>query len=156
MRITGDPLDKVESMSLVKRRELLGLALLGASALALNGAPALAHVDTTERSQVKTITNVSVFDGEWLLDADSITIEKSVIEKVGRGIPTKGELIDGRGAVLLPGLIDAHVHASSDPTQTTSCSSTDIRLPISPIHYPSAGSGSTGSSFYKVGCREGY
>ncbi|MCA2255998.1 amidohydrolase family protein [Mycobacterium intracellulare] len=52
------------------------------------------------------LINVRVFDGRQLLPPDTVVIESGVI-----GIdPAGAETIDGDGATLLPGLIDAHVH----------------------------------------------
>lgn len=57
-----------------------------------------------------SVTNVRVFDGETVLDADTVTCADGVITGVGSGSPTGVEVIDGGGGTLLPGLIDAHVH----------------------------------------------
>lgn len=60
-----------------------------------------------------TITDVALFDGTDRLDgAWDVTFEGSVITAVGRAGAARadGTVIDGRGATLLPGLIDAHVH----------------------------------------------
>ena len=55
------------------------------------------------------VTNVRVFDGRRLLPLGTVVIEAGVIEGLGSG--TDGaQVIDGAGGVLLPGLIDAHVH----------------------------------------------
>jgi imidazolonepropionase-like amidohydrolase len=55
------------------------------------------------------VTNVRVFDGRRLLPPGMVVIEAGVIE--GRGSGADGaQVIDGAGGVLLPGLIDAHVH----------------------------------------------
>jgi len=59
------------------------------------------------------IRAVRVFDGTRVLEADSIAVRGGVIEAVGvdlaatRGVP----VVDGAGAMLVPGLIDSHVHA---------------------------------------------
>jgi imidazolonepropionase-like amidohydrolase len=55
------------------------------------------------------LTNVRVFDGRQLVPGSSVVI-------AGRRIgtdPTGAQVIDGAGGVLLPGLIDAHVHLDS-------------------------------------------
>jgi imidazolonepropionase-like amidohydrolase len=58
-------------------------------------------------------TNVKVFNGvdEKLLDAD-VLVEGNLIKQVAKGIKApKGTIvIDGKGSVLMPGLIDAHWH----------------------------------------------
>lgn len=56
------------------------------------------------------ITNVRVFDGEQLTAPKTILIDGELISD---DVTQPDEEIDGNGAVLLPGLIDAHVHLSS-------------------------------------------
>ena len=59
------------------------------------------------------LTGTRVFDGERLLDGPhDVTVDGPVIvavEPSGRA-PTGTTTVDGSGATLLPGLIDAHVH----------------------------------------------
>ena len=52
------------------------------------------------------ITNVRVFDGQRLAPASTVVINGGVIGTDAAG----AQVIDGAGGVLLPGLIDAHVH----------------------------------------------
>jgi imidazolonepropionase-like amidohydrolase len=52
------------------------------------------------------VTNVRVFDGRQLLPAGTVVIEGDRIGSDASG----AESVDGAGGVLLPGLIDAHVH----------------------------------------------
>jgi imidazolonepropionase-like amidohydrolase len=52
------------------------------------------------------VTNVRVFDGRQLLPLGTVVIEAGRIGRDG----VASEVIDGEGGVLLPGLIDAHVH----------------------------------------------
>lgn len=60
------------------------------------------------------VRNVSVFDGEQMLDADSIQVENGLITDVGRGLSAgRAEVHDGAGGTLLPGLIDAHAHVAA-------------------------------------------
>lgn len=55
------------------------------------------------------LTNVRVFDGERILAPATVVIDQGLIAADGAG--TAGaDVIDCGGAVLLPGLIDAHVH----------------------------------------------
>ncbi|MEV4208638.1 amidohydrolase family protein [Nocardia salmonicida] len=60
------------------------------------------------------ITNAQVFDGEKALGIVTVLVEDGKILRVGGDIPDGAEIIDGSGATLLPGLIDAHVHTSRD------------------------------------------
>lgn len=58
------------------------------------------------------VRNARVFDGERVLDHAQVAVENGIIRAVGRDLSAVGHLpaIDGTGATLLPGLIDAHVH----------------------------------------------
>jgi imidazolonepropionase-like amidohydrolase len=53
-----------------------------------------------------TLTNVRVFDGRQLVPGRAVVIEDGLI---GAG-PAGGQIVDAAGGVLVPGLIDAHVH----------------------------------------------
>lgn len=58
------------------------------------------------------LTGGRIFDGEQLIDADSVLVTDGVIAAVGRDLAADGAPVyDAGGATLLPGLIDAHVHA---------------------------------------------
>jgi imidazolonepropionase-like amidohydrolase len=57
-----------------------------------------------------SVTNVRIFNGEEVEDADTVTCAGGVITGVGHGPRAGAEVIDGGGGTLLPGLIDAHVH----------------------------------------------
>ena len=53
------------------------------------------------------ITNVRVFDGKRLCELSTVALEGGMIVED----PSEAsDIIDGEGGVLLPGLIDAHVH----------------------------------------------
>ncbi|WP_432000088.1 amidohydrolase family protein [Streptomyces sioyaensis] len=58
------------------------------------------------------LTNVRVFDGQRLTDPTTVVIDSGTIGTIGTiGTDVKGaQTLDAGGAVLLPGLIDAHVH----------------------------------------------
>ena len=62
------------------------------------------------------ITHVRVFDGERAIPDATVLVDGERIAAVGRdlGVPAGAEVVDGRGQTLLPGLIDAHVHAYED------------------------------------------
>lgn len=59
------------------------------------------------------ITHVRVFDGEHTSEDQSVVVQDGRIVAVGKDVALPGgtKLIDGAGRTLLPGLIDAHVHA---------------------------------------------
>jgi imidazolonepropionase-like amidohydrolase len=61
---------------------------------------------STERARRTAVTNVRVFDGRQLLPLGTVVIEGDRIAS-DTGDAT---IVDGAGGVLLPGLIDAHVH----------------------------------------------
>ncbi|RFU43228.1 amidohydrolase family protein [Actinomadura logoneensis] len=58
------------------------------------------------------ITNARVFDGEKDLGVQTVVIDGARIARVGGDVPEGCETVDGSGATLLPGLIDAHVHSA--------------------------------------------
>lgn len=60
------------------------------------------------------LTNVRVFDGERLLDPATVVIDGDRIGVDQAGART----LDGAGGVLLPGLIDCHVHLTDEATLT--------------------------------------
>ena len=53
------------------------------------------------------ISNVRVFDGSGLTETRSVIIDGSLI---GKTPDNAVEVVDGQGGILVPGLIDAHVH----------------------------------------------
>lgn len=63
-------------------------------------------MDSTQRAVRIAVTNVRVFDGRQLLPLGTVVIEGSRIGASG----VADEVIDGAGGVLMPGLIDSHVH----------------------------------------------
>lgn len=66
----------------------------------------------TEASTSFRVAHVRVFDGERVHEDTEVAVEAGIIRAVGpaqakwRHLP----VIDGSGATLMPGLIDAHVH----------------------------------------------
>jgi imidazolonepropionase-like amidohydrolase len=58
------------------------------------------------------ITGARVFDGEKSLGVHTVVVDGHRIRRVGGDVPEGSEVVDGRGATLLPGLVDAHVHSS--------------------------------------------
>ena len=63
---------------------------------------------------ITVITNVHIFDGERVIDAQTIVIEGTHIQSVGGAVPAGATVIAAGGATLLPGLIDSHVHTDMD------------------------------------------
>ena len=70
------------------------------------------HVSTTDR--ITTIANARIFDGERVLNKDTVTIKGEKILNVGGPVPAGAEIVDAKGCTLLPGLIDAHSHPKLD------------------------------------------
>jgi imidazolonepropionase-like amidohydrolase len=60
------------------------------------------------------ISGARVFDGERSLGVVDVRVQNDTIATVGDPPAGDVEVIDGTGATLLPGLIDAHVHASEE------------------------------------------
>ncbi|ANZ39846.1 imidazolonepropionase [Lentzea guizhouensis] len=63
---------------------------------------------------VTAITGARVFDGERVLGETTVLLDGTRIAQVGGAVPQGAEVVDGSGATLLPGLIDAHVHTGKD------------------------------------------
>ena len=64
------------------------------------------------------LTGVRVFDGRQLSDPSTVVIDG---ERIGTDA-SGARVVDGRGAVLLPGLIDAHIHLHGRETLEQLCS----------------------------------
>lgn len=58
------------------------------------------------------ITNAQIFDGEKAVGVRTVVIDGGRIARIGGDAPDGSEIVDGSGATLLPGLIDAHVHSA--------------------------------------------
>jgi imidazolonepropionase-like amidohydrolase len=65
--------------------------------------------------ETQTIINARIFDGERVLDADSVVIGGGRIRAIGE---RNGPETDARGGTLLPGFIDAHTHTTTDNLKT--------------------------------------
>ena len=59
------------------------------------------------------IVNATVFDGERVLGTVDVHVADEVIASVGGSRPEGVDLVNGQGAALLPGLVDAHTHSDS-------------------------------------------
>ena len=59
------------------------------------------------------ITNVRLFDGERVRPNMQVSVDDGIISAIGSKVAIKRGIltVDGSGSTLLPGLIDAHVHA---------------------------------------------
>ena len=59
-----------------------------------------------------TVVNARVFDG-WSADLveGAVVVEDGTVTAVGPDVQGPGEVLDARGSVVVPGLIDAHCHA---------------------------------------------
>ena len=55
------------------------------------------------------ISNVRVFDGQDIGTPTTVIVEKGIISQDADG----AEIVDGRGGILLPGFIDAHIHLNT-------------------------------------------
>lgn len=85
-----------------------------ASAAAAPSAVAAAPAPATARSFL--VRGARVFDGRRLIAVADVLVADGKIAAVGKDIrlPAGAQLVDGKGKTLLPGLIDAHVHAFGD------------------------------------------
>lgn len=87
-------------------------------AIAMSHSPIRADDAVSEPTCVSpptVIQSVNVFDGTDVIPDATVVIRCTLIERViesgdSTELPSEGELIDGRGKFLLPGLIDSHTH----------------------------------------------
>ena len=58
------------------------------------------------------INDVRIFTGEHVLESGSVLVEEGIIKHVGKHSPlTDVPIVSGAGSTLIPGIIDAHIHA---------------------------------------------
>ena len=88
---------------------LVTLAMIVLSVPASRGASSFAQ---TAPPAGFIITNVRVFDGDRVHERTQVAVEGGIIRAVGPELGAWRHLpaIDGSGATLMPGLIDAHAH----------------------------------------------
>jgi len=63
-----------------------------------------------QTNTMTAITNARVFDGERVIDAQTVVIDGTHIHSVGGAVPAGATVIAAEGSTLMPGLIDSHVH----------------------------------------------
>lgn len=61
----------------------------------------------------KVIKNVHVFNGESLSELTHVVIKDGYISSIGPAVPEGAEEYNAKGATLLPGYIDTHIHIDS-------------------------------------------
>jgi imidazolonepropionase-like amidohydrolase len=64
--------------------------------------------------RITAITNARIFNGECVIDDQTVVINGTCIQAVGGEVPAGATVVDAHGATLVPGLIDAHVHTDLD------------------------------------------
>ncbi|MFQ6397415.1 amidohydrolase family protein [Nocardia sp. KC 131] len=69
-------------------------------------------ISSTDGSSKIAVTDVRVFDGRELTMPTTVVIDGAVIGTD----PSGAEFVDAGGAILLPGLIDAHIHLNGPET----------------------------------------
>jgi imidazolonepropionase-like amidohydrolase len=90
-----------------------GLALVGVG-VAGTRSGSTAHVTPQPAPREFVIRDVRLFDGERVVPKTNVHVRDGIIVSVGDTAPSGVESIPGDGRTLLPGLIDAHVHAYGD------------------------------------------
>ena len=100
------------------RRHVLGSITTGVLVTLLGGATALAAPSAADGAGEAhfAIRDVRIFDGTDVIERGTVLVQDGRITAVGVdvAVPAGADSIDGRGRTLLPGLIDAHVHAWGD------------------------------------------
>ncbi len=72
---------------------------------------AIVFVTGSISAQSFVITNVTLFDGETVVENTSVLVKDGVISEVSKKIITNATGIDGTGKFLMPGMTNSHVHA---------------------------------------------
>lgn len=88
---------------------------------------------------IKNVNVITMNSTSTLIENATVVILDNIIQSINGAIPKNAIIIDGKGKWLIPGLIDAHVHLSTDgyfgpklPTQIPDLSfnTQDIMTPI--------------------------
>jgi len=66
------------------------------------------------KNKKTAIVNAKIFDGVKAIGIKTVIFAEGKIISIGKEAPADADIIDGTGATLLPGLIDAHTHTSVD------------------------------------------
>jgi imidazolonepropionase-like amidohydrolase len=96
---------------------------------------------TTKQTQfvIKNVNVITMTSSNTILENATVIISDNIIQSINGTIPKNATVIDGKGKWLIPGLIDAHVHLSTDgylehkyPTQKPDLvfNTQDIMTPI--------------------------
>ena len=64
--------------------------------------------------KLTAIINARIFNGEKVIDEQSVIIDGENIIAIGGEVPAGATIVNAKGATLMPGLIDSHVHTSVD------------------------------------------
>lgn len=98
-----------------------GLALVaaGIAGSARREVSSAAQATAPSTTTIVAIQHVRVFDGQRVLPRATVILRGGTIVGIGADltVPTGATVIDGAGKTLIPGLIDAHVHAFGDALQ---------------------------------------
>ena len=63
---------------------------------------------------IKNVNVITMTSSNTILENATVVIANNLIESINGVIPNDATIIDGKGKWLIPGLIDAHVHLSTD------------------------------------------
>jgi len=100
----------------IHRREFLGgAAALGISALALPArsavSPAVGNLPGRSNVVIRNAHVMTMVPGAADLPNGDVRVENGEIAEVGTGLAAPGaQVIDGRGFILMPGMVDTHWH----------------------------------------------
>ena len=88
--------------------DVFGALCAGMILLNLTGKPAIAQTVAFTNVNVVTMNDDALLEGQTVIIRDGVVV---AIGPVGElAIPSGGEVIDGDGRYLMPGLADMHVH----------------------------------------------